>query len=146
MDPETGEVLTPAQLEQQMHDGGAMTAKPSDMEPPEGGQEPADDERRSGDDRRAERAQTYVVQRRIAVDYDGEPGVIAWLDVGDPVTVAPRTKRKSIIEKALEASPIDAPAREGGGDPFRVLDADSAAEVPVRWEIPPAPDPVLVIG
>lgn len=76
--------------------------------------------------------QTYVVQKRS----EQEPDV--WTDVAT-VTVPPRTKRRTIIERALELTPTEAPANVGDTATFRVLDSGSAAEVPVALEVPSVP-------
>lgn len=104
-------------------------------------QEPAVEERRPQAD------QTWLVQAELPEkDYEGATPRTCWVDLGT-VTVPARSRRRTIIEKAL-ASPWAkdaAPAQEEARG-FRVLDADSAAAIPVRWEVPPAPEPVLRIG
>ena len=79
---------------------------------------------------------TYVLQVRQQVVDDA----VSWHDVAT-VEVPANTRRKTVIRKALEA---------GGGFPIedgivvRLLDADSAEEVPVRPKPPEAPQ--LEIG
>lgn len=91
---------------------------------------------------RAQGEQTWVVQSSAPGAGHGQ----MWTDVGE-VTVPPRTKRKTIVEKALAENPGAAPAQDADYESlFRVLDADSAATIPVRWEVPPAPEPVLKVG
>lgn len=93
---------------------------------------------------RAPGEQTWLVQSGYMTTVDGEPRQ-AWLDVG-AVTVPPRTRRRTILEKALAEYPAAAPHEMEDDVLFRVLDAGSTAAIPVGWEVPPAPEPVLRIG
>lgn len=77
----------------------------------------------------------YVVQQRRTLG-NGEQDVV-WEDV-DTVRVPPRTKRKTIIEKALNG--ITPPK---AGWILRVLDDESAREIPV---VPEEQPPRLKIG
>ena len=97
--------------------------------------------------------QTYMVQRRMGVGADWPDWALeVWADVA-LVTVPPRTKRKTIVERALEQVPDATPSKTPQPDTaelepafFRVLDTDSGEAIPVRWEIPPSPEPELRIG
>jgi hypothetical protein len=64
-----------------------------------------------------------------------------WSDAAT-VEVPPRTKRKTIIEKAFAESGVDVPAL-GQTWLVRVLDEESARSIPVGSEQQP---PILVIG
>lgn len=88
--------------------------------------------------------QTWLVQRTELIDIEPDDPRQVWVDVGE-VRVPPRTRRRSIIQQALERFPTATPL-QGEAIPFRVLDADSAAAIMVDWEVPPAPEPVLRIG
>ena len=77
----------------------------------------------------------YVVQVNV-----GEKGI--WEDVAT-VEVPPRTKRKTIIEKAAEQSSQPLVAIGGDGVVMRVLDEESAAGFAVAMVAGPAR---LVIG
>lgn len=91
---------------------------------------------------RTQGEQTWLVQSSGPGAGHGQ----MWTDVAE-VSVPPRTKRKTIVEKALAYNPSAKPQQDVDGETlFRVLDADSAATIPVRWEVPPAPEPQLVIG
>lgn len=94
---------------------------------------------------RAQGEQTWLVQRTDLIDIEPDDPRVVWVDVGE-VAVPPRTKRRTIVEKALAMYPDATPGKDGGGAQFRVLDSDSSAEIPVRWEVPPAPEPELRIG
>jgi hypothetical protein len=77
---------------------------------------------------------TYVVQ--IYFEDAGH-----WADAAT-VEVPPRTKRKTIIEKAFAESGVDAPPL-GKTWRVRVLDEESAREIPVGSKQQP---PILEIG
>lgn len=78
----------------------------------------------------------YVVQHHV--QHGDAP--TSWEDIAT-VRVPSRTKRATVIEKALEAAEF---AREPGfAVELRVLDEDSARQTVVEWEQPP---PRLKIG
>lgn len=60
-----------------------------------------------------------------------------WRDIAT-VTVPVRTKRSTIVEKALQQAGI-----KDGKESLRVLDEQSAREIGVEWEQPP---PRLKLG
>lgn len=79
--------------------------------------------------------QTYVVQRQI----DDEAGATThWEDIAT-VTVPPRTKRRTIIERALLAANAELRLPVT----LRILDATAAASIPVSVR---EREPGLVIG
>jgi len=81
---------------------------------------------------------TYVVQMMV-VEHGDES---RWQDIAR-VSVPPRTKRKTIIEKAAEQSDQPLVAIGGDGVVMRVLDEESAAGFAVAMVAGPAR---LVIG
>jgi hypothetical protein len=82
----------------------------------------------------------YVVQMHM-----GGPPTTHWVDIAT-VKVSPRTRRKSVLEKALieagdEHKPtVDHPAM------YRVLDAQSFEGIPASLVQPEPSEPVLRIG
>jgi hypothetical protein len=81
--------------------------------------------------------QTYVVQKQDRMD------TAAWHDVAT-VAVPARTKRRSIIEKALAINGDAATDLTATPQFFRVLDTRSSQAVPVTLEAPATPQ--LKIG
>lgn len=86
--------------------------------------------------RRTEKS-TYVLQVRQQTG--GDEGAVTWSDVAT-VEVPANTRRKTAIKRALAAWA----GSVEGGITVRLLDADSAEEVPVRPKPPEAPQ--LEIG
>lgn len=88
---------------------------------------------------------TYVVQMQVPnVKLPNQPidqpsTVDAWVDVA-VVAVPPKTKRRTVIAKAVEQYP---PLTESGPVSIRVIPADHAEPVKVEMEQPP---PQLKIG
>jgi hypothetical protein len=85
----------------------------------------------------------YVVQAQKAYTHEGagitpDDAGVAWLDIAT-VEVPPRTKRKTIIEKAFAEGDVVI----NGTLQVRVLDEESAREVPISLEEQP---PRLKIG
>jgi hypothetical protein len=87
----------------------------------------------------------YVVQQQRGVsrfmdeDADGD-GDAAWIDIAT-VDVPPRTKRKTVIQKALAEAKIT-PAEDGTAPRLRALDAESAEvhepeahQPPMEWKL-----------
>lgn len=84
----------------------------------------------------------YVIQHRVEVaDGQNGDGAVAWEDIAT-VSVPPRTKRKTIIEKAFAEAGVNAPPLLTTWH-IRVLDEESAREIPVGAKEQP---PKLVIG
>ena len=99
----------------------------------------------------------YVVQVRqkfdVVVGYEPGTGTdpekaltalqFAWVDI-TTVTVPPRTKRRTVLEKALASVPLDTVGVEVGEEvQVRVLPPDACACTPVTLK---PRDPELVIG
>lgn len=82
---------------------------------------------------------TYIVQ--VEKTINAGSGQTAWVDIAT-VVVPPRTKRKTIFEKAFEENGSWRP-EAGEGIRVRALDAESAASMPVVLEEQP---PRLKIG
>jgi hypothetical protein len=82
----------------------------------------------------------YVVQARDTLP---DPGAgERWTDVVT-VAVPRRTKRRTVIERALQEDAARHVLDGREGLVLRVLDAVAAEEIPVEWEQPP---PQLKIG
>jgi hypothetical protein len=112
---------------------------PETQEPQEPQTDPPAAERREGE-------QAYVVQVRDESDQARDLDRPRWFDVGT-VHVPPRTKRRTVIEKALARADAEI-FRPKPKQPraYRVLDAESAEVIPGELYQPPAPEPELRIG
>lgn len=82
----------------------------------------------------------YVVQ--IETTINAGSGQKAWVDIAT-VAVAPRTKRRTILERAFKENASWRPAPQDDALRVRVLDAESASATLVHSE---EQDPQLVIG
>jgi hypothetical protein len=82
----------------------------------------------------------YVVQVEKTIN-EGS-GQRAWIDIAT-VAVPPRTKRRTILERAFAENPAWRPDPQDDELRVRVLDAESAAATPVGAR---EQDPLLVIG
>lgn len=101
--------------------------------PAEPGEQEQEQERRSGEDRRAPAGdQTYQVYAHVGGD--------EWRYVGQ-VTVPPRTTRRTVIRRLFDEHPETAPSKDAQGQTsYMVLDAASSEAIPVGWDVPAEPE------